>query len=222
MIEVVTFTSTLTDAREYGQTAVLLGDIVDELEHVHGLAHAGATEETDLTALGERHEQIDNFDARDEQIAATGLFVVRRRGAVDRPVLFRGNGAAVVLRRTEHVHDATERRLTDRHRDRCARRFDGEAALQAFGGSHRDGANDAITELLLHLEREIDVLELQCLVDLRDRFTRKFHVDDRADDLSNLAGCHVGTLCLVFVFESRNQTAAAPPTISANSLVIAA
>jgi len=65
------------------------------------------------------------------------------------------------------------------------------------GGAHGDGAHDPVTELLLHLEREIDVFELQRLVDLRDRFARKFHVDDCADDLRNLAGCHVRTLALI-------------------------
>ena len=66
----------------------------------------------------------------------------------------------------------------------------GEAALQALGGAHRDGAHDAVAELLLHLEREVHVRELQRLVDLRDRLARELDVDDRADDLRNLARCH--------------------------------
>jgi hypothetical protein len=47
---------------------VLLGDVVDEFHHVHGLAHAGATEQTDLAALGERADQVDNLDAGFQQI----------------------------------------------------------------------------------------------------------------------------------------------------------
>ena len=39
-----------------------------------------------------------------------------------------------------------------------ARGFDRQAALQAFGGAHGDRAHDAVAELLLHFEREIDVL----------------------------------------------------------------
>src|SRR5690606_11733314 len=39
VVEVVTFTGTLTHPREYGQTAVRLCDVVDQLHHVHGLAH---------------------------------------------------------------------------------------------------------------------------------------------------------------------------------------
>ena len=63
--------------------------------------------------------------------------------------------------------------------------------LQAFGHAHGDRAHDAVAELLLHFERQLDVLELQRLVDLRDLLARKFHVDDRADDLHNLAGSHL-------------------------------
>ena len=72
--------------------------------------------------------------------------------------LFRGDRTAVVLRHAEHVHDAPERRLAHRHGDRLAGGFDREAALQALGGAHRDRAHDAVAELLLHFEREIDVL----------------------------------------------------------------
>jgi peptide chain release factor 1 len=56
MIEVIAFAGTLTDAGEHRKTAVLLGDVVDELEHVHGLAHAGAAEQPDLAALGKGHQ----------------------------------------------------------------------------------------------------------------------------------------------------------------------
>jgi hypothetical protein len=44
MVEVVTFTGTFTDTGKHGQTGVLLGDVVDQFQHVHSLAHTGATE----------------------------------------------------------------------------------------------------------------------------------------------------------------------------------
>jgi hypothetical protein len=51
---------------------VRLGDVVDELHHVHGLADAGAAEQADLAALGERADQVDHLDAGLEQLLATG------------------------------------------------------------------------------------------------------------------------------------------------------
>ena len=123
-------------------------------------------------------------------------------------------------------------RLADRHGDRRAGGLDLQAALQAFGNAHRDRAHDAVAELLLHFERQLDVLELERLVDLRDLLARKFHVDDRADDLDNLAGllicslldcCRSSDIPLASVAVAASaQTAAAPPTISLISFVIAA
>ncbi len=187
VIEVVAFAGTLADAGEHRQTRVLLGDVVDQLEHVDGLAHAGAAEQADLAALGERHQQVDDLDAGDQQVLAAGLLVERRRRTVDRQVLARRDRAAVVLRRAEHVHDAAERGLAHRHRDRRAGGVHRQAALQAFGGTHGDGAHHAVAELLLHFERQVDVRQLQRLVDVRNRLARKLDVDDGADDLGNLA-----------------------------------
>jgi hypothetical protein len=54
VIKVVTFTSTLANASEHRVTAVRFGDVVDEFHDRHGLAHAGAAEQADLTALERR------------------------------------------------------------------------------------------------------------------------------------------------------------------------
>src|SRR5690606_3478312 len=112
-----------------------------------------------------------------------------------------------------------ERGLAHGHVDGLAGGRHGQAALQAFRGAHRDRAHDAVAELLLHFERQVGIDELQRLVDFRDRIAREFHVDDGADDLGDFAGCHD----LNFLWNSlRPYTAAAPPTISASSVVIAA
>ena len=84
VIEVVALAGALADAREHGKARVRLGDVVDEFEHVDGLADAGAAEEADLAALRERREQVDDLDAGLEQVLAAGLLVVGRRRAVDR------------------------------------------------------------------------------------------------------------------------------------------
>ena len=84
VIEVVALAGTLTHAGEHRQTAVRLGDVVDQFHHVHGLAHAGAAEQTDLAALGERADQVDHLDAGFQQFLRRAQLVVGRRLAVDR------------------------------------------------------------------------------------------------------------------------------------------
>ena len=166
-----------------------LRDVVDELEHVDGLADAGAAEQADLAALRERREQVDDLDAGLEQVLAAGLFVVGRGRTVDRQEILGLDRAALVLRLAEHVHDAAERADADGHGDRRAGRLDAEPALQALGGAHRDRAHDAVAELLLHLERQVLVDQFQRLVNRRDSLAGELHVDHRADDLDDLAVC---------------------------------
>jgi hypothetical protein len=49
-------------------------------------------------------------------------------------------------------------------------------------------------ELLLDLERDVGVLHLQRVVHLRHVLAREFDVDDRADDLNDLALVHCHSL----------------------------
>ena len=98
--------------------------------------------------------------------------------------------ALLVLRLAEHVHDAAERAGAHRDADALARARDGEAAAQALRGAHRDGAHDAVAELLLHFERQVDIIELERVIDLGNLIAREFHVDDRADDLHDFAAGH--------------------------------
>ena len=125
-----------------------------------------------------------------------------------------------------------------------------EVAAQAVGRTERDRAHDAVAELLLHFERDRRrAFDFQRVVHLRHLVARKFDVDDRADDLNYFALTHVmlkmqfvcssppgeglrvvrpssrygcATLRHIALLGERIKTAAAPPTISEISCVIAA
>ena len=92
--------------------------------------------------------------------------------------------AALVDRAAEHVHDAAERLRAHGHADRRAGIDDLHAAAQAVRGAERNRAHDTVAELLLHFERETDLVQLQRIVDLRHPVARELHVDDRADTLN--------------------------------------
>ncbi len=62
--EIVPFTSPLTDAGEHGESAVVQGDVIDELHDDDGFADAGSAEQTDLPTFTIRLEQVHNLDAR--------------------------------------------------------------------------------------------------------------------------------------------------------------
>ncbi|ABA50504.1 hypothetical protein BURPS1710b_0178 [Burkholderia pseudomallei 1710b] len=187
VVEVVPFTGTLAHAREHGVTAVLLRDVVDELHHVDGLAHARAAEQADLAALCERADQIDDLDARFEQFGRRRQLVERRRLLVDRALVFALDRSRFVDRAAEHVHDAAEGRLADRHRNRIARILHHDAAAQAVGGTQTDGTDHAVAQLLLDFERQFRAFQNERVVDLRHALAREFHVDNGADALYDLA-----------------------------------
>ena len=162
VVEVVALARALADAGEHRQARVLGGDVVDELEHVHGLADAGAAEQADLAALGERADEVDHLDAGLEQLDRGRELVELGRGLVDRAALVGLDRAALVDRAAEHVHDAPERALAHRHRDRRAGVCHLHAAAQAVGGAERDAAHDAVAELLLDLEGEAFLGQRRC------------------------------------------------------------
>jgi peptide chain release factor 1 len=113
------------------------------------------------------------------------------------------SSSSVVLDRTglvdrgaEHVHDAAERADAHRHRDRATGVVGNQVALQAVGGTERDRAHDAVAELLLHFQRDRSggALHLERVVHPRHALAREFDVDDRADDLNDLALVHCHSL----------------------------
>jgi hypothetical protein len=61
------------------------------------------------------------------------------------------------------------------------------ATTQAFGGTHGDTTNDAVTQLLLHFQYQWwpSLINFQCVIDLRNGILRELDVDNRADDLND-------------------------------------
>ena len=191
MIEVVAFSGALTDAGEHRQTAVLFRDVVDQFQHVHGLAHAGAAEQAHLAALGERAEQVDDLDAGFQQVGGTGLLFIGRRGAMDLPALCALDRADFIHRIAQHVHDAPERALADRHRDRRAGAAHLQAAAQTVRRAHGDGAHDAVAQLLLDFQNEARGVDHQGVVHGRNGVPGELDVHHGANDLNDFSGAHL-------------------------------
>ena len=85
VVEIVAFAGALAHAGEHRETAVELGDVVDQLHDDDGLADAGAAERADLAALEERADQIDDLDAGGEHLRrrATGRRAAAAGGGSD-------------------------------------------------------------------------------------------------------------------------------------------
>jgi hypothetical protein len=224
VIEVVALARALAHAGEHRVAAVLLGDVVDQLHHVDGLADPGAAEQADLAALGERADQVDHLDAGFQQLDRGRQLLEARRRLVDQAPLVGLDRAGLVDRAPQHVHDAAQRGDAHRHLDALAGAAHLHAALQAVAGAHGDRAHHAVAQLLLHLERQALLDQLVGRVGLQDQrvvherhlVARELDIDDRADGLNDASGGH----CLPLI--EIQAIAAAPPTISEISFVIPA
>jgi hypothetical protein len=115
--EVEAFARTLPDAREDAYAVVLGERIVDELHDEHRLADARAAEHPGLAADAHGREQVDDLDARLEDLLRGPLGVVVGRRAVDRA----GGGAfgqgVHVQGLAHHVQHVAEDRLADGRHD---------------------------------------------------------------------------------------------------------
>ena len=115
-----------------------------------------------------------------------GWWMARSLAGLDR--------AGLVDRLADDVHDAPERLVADRHRDRLAGVGHLLAAHQAFGGVHGDGAHRVLAQMLRDLEHQAAALVggLERVEDRR-QIAVELHVDDGAHhlaDTTDYVGCH--------------------------------
>jgi hypothetical protein len=131
---------------------VLLGEVADQLLDDHGLADAGATEQTHLAALGVGGEQVDHLDPGLEHLGGRRQLLDSGRIAVNRPALdVVRQRVAQVDRFSEQVEDPPQRRTTDRDGDWCPGVDHFGAPRQPVGGIERHSPHAIVAEMLLDL-----------------------------------------------------------------------
>ena len=198
--EVVALTGALPHAGEHRGATEVAGDAVDHLLDEHRLADAGTTEQGDLAATHVRGEQVDDLEAGLQHLGPRLELGERRRLAVDRPVVEVLAVAGLVEAVAEGVEHVALDAVADGHRDRLAGVGDLDAADQAVGGLHRDGAHQVVTEVLRDLEGQrlghllVGDLGVQGVEQLRHRTTRELDVHDRAGDADDAPG-GLGLFC---------------------------
>ena len=192
--EVVTLTAALADAGKHGVTAVLHGDVVDELLDKDGLADACAAEQTDFAALRVRLQKIDDLDAGLEDLDGRVLLVKRRSFSVNAFVrLGCGNGFAAVDGIAEHVEHAAERVFAHRHFDGFARSLNLHTAGKTLTAGKHDAADRVVTHMLGNLHHIPPSVhgKRKGFSDFRQNTGLELYIDDRAGDLYDLTCIHV-------------------------------
>ena len=160
--QVVAFARAFADAREHGNAAVLHRDVVNQLHDENGLAHARAAEKTNLAALQIRLDQVDDLDSRLKHFERRGLIFERRRRPVNRIVRIADDGPELIDGFPKNVHHAAKRCTAHGNFDPFSEIVRLHAAHHALDGLHRDGADAAFAEVLLHFRRHVERLGNDC------------------------------------------------------------
>ena len=134
---------------------MLAGNIVDELLDENRLAQTGAAVETDLAALDEGGDQVDDLEAGLEDLDCWREVAKGRRVAVDWPALRPARrGLFPVDRVTDDVPEPAQGGLAHRHGDRGPAVDHVRATRQTVGRVHRHRTDAIVAEVLLDLRYE--------------------------------------------------------------------
>jgi len=164
VVEIVSFTGTLSDTGKDRETSVGLCDVVDELHNQDCLSDTGTSKETNLSTLDVGGEEIDDLDTRDKHLTARALLGEGGRVGVDGEELCGIDGAALVDGVSNDVQNASERGDTDGDGDGCTEILDGLTTDETVGTVHGNRADDSVTNVLGDLEDEL--LLVLCALDL--------------------------------------------------------
>ena len=175
--------------------AVRLGDVVHQLHDEHGLADAGATEQADLATLGVGGEQVHDFDARLQDLRLGGLLDEGRGRLVDGAPGGGLDGASLVNRVADHVHDAAQCLVADGDGDGGAGIGHVLAAGEALRGSMAMVRTECSPRCWAtsSTRRPPAWFLVSSAFRISGRWSSELHVHDGAHDLANLAdfvGCH--------------------------------
>ena len=131
---------------------MLHGHVVDELLDQHGLAHAGAAEQADLAPLGIGLQQVDDLDARLQNLHSGALLLKGGGGAIDAAAgHVVGHGGAAVDRLAQHVEHTAQGGRAHGDLDRVAGGLYLHPPGQALAAGKHHAADGAVPHVLGHL-----------------------------------------------------------------------
>ena len=180
-VKLLALATTFADAAENAYALLVLDHVVDHFGEQHRLAHAGPAEQTRFAAALQRHQHIDDLDARLKDLGLGGTPRQRRRGSMDGAPLDICRRRLAVDGVAEHVEHARENSLADRRLQRPARVLHRHAAERDPGwGSARFHARDARRVGPVPRWRFLSVLRVQQRIDGRQMRVEPYIYDTAA------------------------------------------
>ena len=187
-----------------------LGYIIDKFHDKHGFSHTGSTEQTNLTALHIRLEQVYDLDTCGKHLLVCGQILKLRRLAVNGICTLHVEFCHTVDRLSYHIHHASLNLFAGWHdyRASCCRHL--KTALQSVSVVHSHTTYSVLAYMLLNLDNKLATVRtyyLQSIVYFRQHFLCflslrfKVNVYNRTDYLRNMACCLCHSYYFLMLFQ---------------------
>ncbi len=186
-VKFLAFATTFADAAKNTDALLMPDHVVDHFREQNRLAHACAAKKSRLAAAFQRHQHVNDLDARLENFRLGGTPRQRRRRAMHRTPLHVRRRRLPVNGVAKHVKHPRENGLADGRFQWPARIRDHHAARQPLRGRQRDPAHMARIALRQHFDDNfVFGPRLQHRVNRRQR-PIKAHIHDAAAHRSDRA-----------------------------------
>ncbi len=191
MIEIITFTSTLTDTGYNRVSSVFWSDVVNEFLHDNGFSDTRTSEETYFTTLEHRSDKVDNFDTCFKNLCLCCELIVGRSWFVNRGFVFSDRSWFFIDWLTEDIEHSSEYFWTNWHRYRTFESDDIHTSLETINRIHGNSTDCTISELLLDFENNFWCwIYFESVINIWDITASKLYIDDDTDDGFNLSCVH--------------------------------
>ena len=196
MVQVVTLTGTLTYTGEYGISAVLGCDITDQLLDQYGLTYTSTTEQTDLTTLLIRAEQVNDLNTGLQQFCVRRLLCEGRCGTVDRLVRHSCRYRLVINRLTQYIKYSAQGILSYRYGNGGSGGDSLHSSHKSVGSTHGNTSDSVITQMLgdFHYQfSSISGRDADRVIDLGKFALIEAYIQYGTDDLGDpsfILSCH--------------------------------
>ena len=197
MVQVVSFSCTLTHTRKYGIPAVFCCNITDQLLDKDSLAHPGAAKQTNLTTLLVGAEKVYDFDTGLQKFCFCCLLFKCRRRSVNRLVTHPFRCRFIVYWFSQYVENTSQCIFSNRYGNRCSGGNRLHPPYQTVGRTHGDTFNRIVTQMLCRFHNQFSPVfgrNMDCFINFRELPLTELDVQDSTDNLSDLSTvsfCHL-------------------------------
>ena len=165
------------------------GNIVDQLHNQNCFANTSTSEQTDLTALCVRTDQVNNLDSSLQDFGSRHLLFIGRCRTVDGPVLLGLWCRKVIYRIAQKIKYSSQALFSNRNLDRLSGVHSLGSPYQTVSGIHGNAAHCIIPDLLGNLCGELGafMINFDGIEKCRQFIMSEPDIQYRTDYLHNLA-----------------------------------